>query len=108
MANVAEITDASFAQDVLQSDLPVLIDFWAPWCGPCKMIGPVIDELATEYAGKLKFVKMNVDDNPATPSQFGVRSIPNLMIFKAGAVADQIIGAVPKAQLIKSIDRALE
>lgn len=107
MANVQEVSDVSFDQEVLRSDIPVLIDFWAPWCGPCKAIAPVLTELAGEYDGKLKIVKMNVDDNPQTPSRYGVRGIPNLLIIKAGTVADQIVGAVPKAQLIKAIDRAL-
>jgi thioredoxin 1 len=87
--------------------MPVLIDFWAPWCGPCKAIAPVVDELAGVYDGRLKIVKMNVDDNPQTPSKYGVRGIPNLLLFKSGAVADQIVGAVPKAHLVRAIDRAL-
>lgn len=107
MANVRELNDASFDQEVLRSELPVLIDFWAPWCGPCKQIAPVVEQLASEYDGKLKVFKMNVDDNPQTPSRYGVRGIPNLILFKDGTVADQIIGAVPKAQLVKAIDRAL-
>ena len=107
MGKVAEVTDASFGREVLEADLPVLIDFWAPWCGPCKAIAPVVEELAGAYAGRLKVVKMNVDDNPETPSQYGVRGIPNLILFKGGQVADQIVGAVPKAHLLKAIDRAL-
>ena len=108
MANVSEVSDASFEQEVLKSETPVLIDFWAPWCGPCKTISPVVEELAGEYDGRLKVVKMNVDNNPQTPTHYGVRGIPNLMIFRAGQVADQIVGAVPKAQLVKAIDRALQ
>jgi len=104
MANVSEVTDSSFEQEVLQSNTPVLIDFWAPWCGPCKAIAPVVEELAGTYAGKLKVVKMNVDDNPQTPSRYGVRGIPNLILFKGGTVAQQIVGAVPKPQLVKAID----
>ena len=107
MAKVHEIGDGSFEQEVLRSDIPVLIDFWAPWCGPCKAIAPVVEELAGEYQGRLKVVKLNVDDNPQTPSRFGVRGIPNLILFKGGEVADQIVGAVPKAHLIRAIDRVL-
>ena len=107
MSNVAEVSDGSFDQEVLQSAVPVLIDFWAPWCGPCKAISPVVEELAGEYQGRLKVVKMNVDDNPQTPSRYGVRGIPNLILFKGGQVADQIIGAVPKGHLVKAIDRTL-
>jgi thioredoxin 1 len=107
VGDVQQVSDASFDSDVLKSDLPVLIDFWAPWCGPCKAIAPVVEELAKEYAGRLKVVKMNVDDNPQTPTRYGVRGIPNLIVFKGGRVAEQIIGAVPRAQLVKAIDRAL-
>jgi len=108
VAKISEVSDMSFNQEVLTSDLPVLIDFWAPWCGPCRAIAPVVEELAGQYAGRLKVVKMNVDDNPQTPSRYGVRSIPNLVLFKGGEVADQVIGAVPKAQLVKAIDRVLQ
>ena len=107
MGDVQQVSDSSFEADVLKSDLPVLIDFWAPWCGPCKQIAPVVDELAKEYDGRLKIVKMNVDDNPQTPSKYGVRGIPNLILFKAGQVRDQIIGAVPKAQLVKAINQVV-
>ncbi len=107
MADVQHVTDASFDSDVLQADVPVLIDFWAPWCGPCKAIAPVLDELAKDYAGRLKIVKMNVDDNQNTPSKFGVRSIPNLLLFKGGQVKEQIVGAVPKAVLVKAIDQVV-
>ena len=107
MADVQQVTDASFDSDVLQADVPVLIDFWAPWCGPCKAIAPVVDELAKDYAGRLKVVKMNVDDNPNTPSKYGVRSIPNLLVFKGGQVKDQIVGAVPKAVLVKAVDQVV-
>lgn len=103
MAGLTEVTDATFDQEVLQASLPVLIDFWAPWCGPCKAIAPVVEELSREYDGKLKVVKMNVDDNPSTPARYGVRGIPNLIVFKGGEVKDQIVGAVPKAQLVKAI-----
>lgn len=104
---VQEVSDDSFDAEVVKSPLPVLIDFWAPWCGPCRTIAPLVDELAKEYAGKLKVVKMNVDDNPQTPSKYGVRSIPNLLLIKDGQVADQIIGAVPKAQLVKVITQVV-
>ena len=103
MSAVNAITDSTFESEVLKSDLPVLIDFWAPWCGPCKAIAPVVDELAKEYAGKLKVVKMNVDDNPQTPSRYGVRGIPNLILFHGGQVKEQIVGAVPKAALVKAV-----
>ena len=107
MGKVTEVSDLTFDQEVLKSSVPVLIDFWAPWCGPCKAIAPVVEELAGTYEGKLKVVKMNVDDNPQTPSKYGVRGIPNLLLIKGGSVADQIIGAVPKAHLVRAIDRAL-
>ncbi len=94
--NVTHVTDATFDQEVLKSSTPVLIDFWAPWCGPCRAIGPIVEELAGTYAGRLKVVKMNVDDNPETPSRYGVRGIPNLLIVKGGQVKEQIVGAVPK------------
>ena len=104
MADIHQVSDSSFDGDVVKADVPVLIDFWAPWCGPCRAIAPIVEELATEYGGKLKVVKMNVDDNPQTPAQYGVRGIPNLILFKGGEVKQQIVGAVPKAQLVKAID----
>ena len=107
MADVQAVTDDTFHAEVMQSDIPVLIDFWAPWCGPCRAVGPVVEQLADEYKGRLKIVKMNVDDNPKTPAQFGVRGIPNLIVFKGGDVQEQIVGAVPKAQLVKAIDRVV-
>ena len=107
MADVQQVSDESFDKEVLQADLPVLIDFWAPWCGPCKALAPVVAELAKEYDGKLKVVKMNVDDNPQTPSKYGVRGIPNLILFKDGQVRDQIVGAVPKAQLVKAVSQVV-
>lgn len=107
MAGVTEVTDASFDAEVLKSDVPVLIDFWAPWCGPCRAIAPLVDELANEYDGRLKVVKMNVDDNQQTPGRFGVRGIPNLIVFKGGTVHEQIVGAVPKAKLTAAVDGAL-
>jgi thioredoxin 1 len=105
MSAVQEINDKNFEIEVINSDIPVLIDFWAPWCAPCRAIGPVVDELANDYNGKLKVVKMNVDDNPLTPSRFGVRSIPNLLLFKNGEVKDQIVGAVPKQMFVQAIDK---
>ena len=103
MADIHAISDDTFDNEVLQSATPVLIDFWAPWCAPCRAIAPVVDELAREYAGKLKVVKMNVDDNPRTPQKYGVRGIPNLILFQGGQVKEQIVGAVPKSQLVKAI-----
>jgi thioredoxin 1 len=103
MSSVLAVADDSFDREVLQSTTPVLIDFWAPWCGPCRAIAPIVEELAKEYAGKLKVVKMNVDENPQTPSRYGVRGIPNLILFQGGQVKEQIIGAVPKTQLVKAI-----
>ncbi len=104
---VVHVTDATFEQEVLMSDKPVLIDFWAPWCAPCRAIAPSIDELATEYDGRLKVVKINVDDNPQTPARFGVRGIPNLIIVKGGQVKEQIVGAVPKNTLVRAVDGAI-
>jgi thioredoxin 1 len=98
-----EITDANFEQEVLKSDKPVLIDFWAVWCGPCKMIAPVVEEIATEYDGKLKVGKLDVDNNPEVSMKFGIRSIPTLMVFKGGKVVEQIIGAVPKRNLLDKV-----
>jgi thioredoxin 1 len=103
---VPAINDAAF-KTTISSSQPCLIDFWAPWCGPCKAIGPVIEDLADEYQGKVNIFKMNVDDNPATPGQFGIRAIPTLILFKNGEVVDQITGAVGKKQLVDLINKAL-
>lgn len=105
--NVRHISDAEFASAVLQSAVPVLIDFWAPWCGPCRIVGPIVDELAEQYDGKLSVVKINVDDNPAVAQQFMVSSIPTMMMFKGGQLVDRVLGAMPKAELQKMIDRNL-
>ena len=105
MSEVLHINDADFDSIVVNSDIPVLLDFWAPWCGPCKMIAPVLDELAPEFAGKVKIVKMNVDDNQTTPAQFGVRSIPTLLLIKNGQVVATQVGALPKTQLANFINQ---
>jgi len=106
-ANVSEISDADFETEVLKSSIPVLVDFWAPWCGPCKSIAPVLEEIAKDFAGKLKVAKVNVDENPKTPTNYNVRGIPNLVFFKGGKVVEQIIGAVPKDQLLAAINKLL-
>ncbi len=107
MAKITEVSDANFEAEVLQSNLPVLVDFWAPWCGPCKAIAPVVEELAAEYDGKLKVAKLNVDNNPITPSRYRVTGIPNLLIIKGGVVKEQIVGAAPKAKLVQAIGNVL-
>jgi thioredoxin 1 len=106
MSTVA-VTDATFDAEVRNSDLPVVVDFWAEWCGPCKMIGPALEELSAEYAGKVKIVKVNVDENPSSPAQMGVRGIPALFLFKDGQVVSNKIGAAPKAALKSWIDSAV-
>ncbi len=105
--NVLEISDSNFEADVLQEQMPVLVDFWAPWCGPCRAIGPVVEELAGKYSSQLKFKKCNVDDNPVTPSQYGIRSIPTLIFFKNGKVFNQVVGAVAKSKLEEMIQSVL-
>ncbi|MBV9339438.1 MAG: thioredoxin [Acidobacteria bacterium] len=104
---IIEMTDASFDQEVLKSETPVLVDFWAAWCGPCRAIAPIVDELASEYAGKIKVAKMDVDRNNATPMRYGVRSIPTLLVFKGGQVQEQIVGYKPKEQIQKALEKHL-
>ena len=104
---IVHVTDDSFESEVLKSSQPVLVDYWAEWCGPCKMIAPVLDEIAGEYADKLKVVKLNIDDNPNTPPRYGIRGIPTLMIFKDGEVEATKVGAVSKSQLTAFIDSSI-
>ena len=108
MANLSPVTDEQFEADVLQSDKPVLVDFWAEWCQPCKMIAPIVEELAGEFDGKIKFAKMDVDSNPKTPMNYGIRGIPTLIIFQGGEAIDQLVGALPKATLKKRLETVLE
>ena len=103
--HITAITDANFEEEVLKSETPVLVDYWAEWCGPCKAIAPVLDDLAPEYVGKVKIVKMNMDENPNTPPKYGIRQIPTLMIFKNGAVEATKLGAMSKSQLIEFLDQ---
>jgi thioredoxin 1 len=104
---VTEVNDADFEKQVLQSDTPVLVDFWAAWCGPCRALAPVVDQVASEYQGKLKVMKMDVDKNNATPGRYGIRGIPALLIFKGGKVAEQIVGFVPKEQIDQTLARVI-
>ena len=108
MSAVAEVNTANFETDVLQNELPVLVDFWAPWCGPCRLVSGVVDELAQEYVGRASVVKVNTDEQAAIASRYGIRSIPTLVVFKGGQAVDQVIGAVPKATLSKMLDKHAE
>jgi len=101
------VTDASFATTVAASSIPVLLDLWAPWCGPCRTVGPLVDQLASEFAGRVRVGKLNVDDNPATASRFGVRSIPTLLILRDGREIDRIVGAVPKQEIVRRLDAVI-
>ncbi len=105
--NIVYLTDDTFEDEVLKSDVPVLVDYWAEWCGPCKMIAPILDEIAEEYKGRLKVAKLNIDENPNTPPKYGIRGIPTLMLFKNGNVEATKVGAVAKSQLVAFIDSNL-
>ena len=107
MAKTKEVNDPQFESEVLKAEVPVLVDFWAPWCGPCRMVEPIVEELAVEYADKVKFLRMNTDDNVNTASQYGIRAIPTLLVFKGGQPVGQVIGFRPKSDLKKVIDQAL-
>lgn len=106
-AGVLEVSDATFEEEVLRSEQPVLVDFWAIWCGPCKAIAPIVDSVATSYAGKIKVAKVNVDENGATPSRYGIRGIPTLLFFKGGKVADQVVGYAPQNVIEEKVQRLL-
>lgn len=107
MSEVTEVKEADFKEVVLDSELPVLVDFWAPWCGPCRMVAPVVEEIAQQYEGKVKVVKLNTDENPQIASQYGIRSIPTLMVFKDGQKLEMVVGAVPKTTLSNTLERHL-
>lgn len=107
MSEVTEVKEADFKEVVLESELPVLVDFWAPWCGPCRMVAPVVEEIAQQYEGKVKVVKLNTDENPQIASQYGIRSIPTLMVFKDGQKQEMVVGAVPKTTLSNTLEKYL-
>ncbi len=108
MGNVRQVTDATFEQDVLKSNELVLVDFWAPWCGPCRAVAPVLEQIATQYAGRVTVAKLNVDENPRTQARYGVRSIPTIALFKGGEAVDGVLGAVPQAVFTRMLDKHLE
>ena len=105
--NILNVTDSTFEQEVLSSEIPVLLDYWAEWCGPCKMIAPILNDIADEYSGKIKVAKLNIDENPGIPAKFGVRGIPTLMIFKSGSIEATKVGAMSKSQLSAFIDSTI-
>ncbi|MFC1682758.1 thioredoxin [Candidatus Zixiibacteriota bacterium] len=107
MADLPQVTDGNFEEEVIKSDLPVLVDFWAPWCGPCRTVAPIVEELAKDYQGKLKVTKLDVDNNPGTAAKYGIFSIPTILIFKDGKVATQIVGAVPKKHFVDKLNELL-
>ncbi|MBO1058757.1 MAG: thioredoxin [Dolichospermum sp. JUN01] len=107
MSAAEQVTDSTFEQEVLKSEVPVLVDFWAPWCGPCRMVAPVVEEIAEQYEGQIKVVKVNTDENPEIASKYGIRSIPTLMIFKGGDKVDMVVGAVPKTTLATTLEKYL-
>jgi thioredoxin 1 len=108
MSGIVEFTDSNFEEEVLKSDKPCLVDFWAEWCGPCRMVGPIVEEIAKDYADKLKVGKLNVDQNGQTAAKYGIMSIPSLLIFDQGKVVDQIVGAAPKKQFVERIDKIVK
>jgi thioredoxin 1 len=107
MADLLHVSDANFDKEIVQADMPAMVDFWAEWCGPCKMVGPAVEALAKEYEGKIKIAKMDVDENHETPAKFGIRSIPTLILFKEGKVAHTIVGALPKGDIEKELKKLL-
>jgi thioredoxin 1 len=107
MSSVPSVTDETFEQEVIQSNVPVLVDFWAPWCGPCRMVAPIVEDVATQFEGQIKVVKLDTDQNPNIASQYGIRSIPTLIIFKGGQKVDMVVGAVPKSTIASTLEKHL-